>query len=153
MLSIRRCGGFIIFHFTKFDQDFICILTRSPRWVFLPTQNIEILLLDFLWLGSPPGMKKTFWSLIFLGSVFFNGTRGADHKYHIFIKIRLANKKIPKTLLLRMVQEKTAFGAYATPKFSLNYSSDLIINDFLVLYLDLEELSRITLHSFDNRLL
>ncbi len=93
MLSIWRCGGSIIFHFTKFDPDFICILIRPPRWVFLPTQNIEILLLDFLWLGSPPGMKKTFWSLILLGSVFFNGTRGADHKYYIFIKIRFANKK------------------------------------------------------------
>jgi hypothetical protein len=63
-------------------------------------------------------------------------------------------KKNPKNFASSDGTRKDCFfGAYAAPKFSLNYSSDLIINDFLVLYLDLEELSRITFHSFDNRLL
>ena len=102
----RRIGGFPIFRPKISGPDFICVLIRALRWVFLRGQNFKIPLFSFLCLGYPPGMKKKFLSFIFLSYIYFNRTHCADYEYHIFIKIWSSNKKIMKDFSYRIFTRK-----------------------------------------------
>ena len=96
-----------------------------------------------------PGVPPMDWRKIFvLNFALLYLTRCTDHKYDIFIKDYFENKKMIQDFSHRTsIANNVFFRPSVILNFSLEYSNQSSIGQFLILYLYLEEYSYHSIHS------
>jgi hypothetical protein len=92
--QIRKCVILRSWHTKQSDPNFISPRISIESWLLFASLFSDLSHLDFLGLGYPSGIEKTFVSFFYSKSLQFDRTQCADLKYDIFFKWSDKNKRV-----------------------------------------------------------